>query len=195
MALQYGVWAVAAALFGYEAPLWLRYSHHNSHHRSLAWIGLVSILSVIWAVLHINYEFLLIVLYTERVLHKPIADSVGTKRNAVLGFESFIRKRDGLEASLRNTAPSIVFGWGFLVLSAILFIDIRHAHWSHLDWWWVAISGPLFVIVCFKFGRLCFLNRELKRVVSEEDDAGEYIYFDDALQGELERVVSEELKN
>lgn len=156
--LQYGTWAVAAALFGYIAPLWLKYSNH----RNLEWIALVSILAVNWAVLHINYEFLLIVVYLENVLHKPLAIEVGAKPDAVLGFEGFIRKRGGLENFHRNIAPIIVFGIGTVVLFALLLIDIFCTGWSYSDIWWAIASVPILIIVCIKIWQISVLNRELK---------------------------------
>lgn len=155
--LQYGAWAVAAALFGYEAPLWMQYSDH----RKLEWIGVVSILAVNWAVLHINYEFLLIVHYMESLLHERLANVAGTNPDGLLGFEGFIRQRSRLENFHRNIAPSLVFGAGTVALFGLLIVNVIYTHWSRLDWWWAAASGPLAFIVVLKAWQLSKLNGEL----------------------------------
>jgi len=156
--LQYATWAIAAALLGYLAPAWST----TSNHRNLEWVGLLGVLAVSWAVLHINYEMLVIVRYLKEVLLPRMGTDYSVTLDEALGFEGWIRKLGRVEDFHRTQAPNILFGIGFVVLLVLLSRDIIHTHWAESDTWWALVSGPLLVIVCMKIQRLSVLIGQLQ---------------------------------
>lgn len=155
--MQYVVWGIAAGLFGYLAPLW--WTGHS--HQNLEWIGLLCLLAVTWAVLHINYEFLAIVQYLKEQLLPnmgvPVADL-----DEALGFERWIRTL-GMENLHRDQATSLPFLVGFVALVVLLWRDFSYAKWSSSDTWWAVLSGSLVVVIFVKVWRLEALKKRLNR--------------------------------
>lgn len=154
--LQYATWGTAAALFGYLVSAW----SNVIVHRSLEWLALICLLAVSWAVLHINFEMFVIVLYLKEVLFKDMASDTGAKPDEVMGFEGWIRDRGGLENFHRNIAPTIIFGVGFAVLAFLLLKDIIH-NLACSDIGWLALFLPLAAIVLVKIYGIAVLSKRL----------------------------------
>lgn len=165
--LQYATWGLAAALFGYLAPLWTR---DASSHRNLEWIAILSLLTVSWAGLHILYEMLVIVQYLMEVLLKNLADDYGLKVRDVWGFEGWLRKIKWWDDAHRNYAIHVIFILAFGVLVALLYGNIKSGHWERSDTWWAVVSGSFTVIVGWKVWRYMVLVRELQRLSRQFQD-------------------------
>ena len=103
--MQYAAWGIAAGLFGYLASLW--WTVHS--HQSLEWIGVLCLLAVSWAVLHINFEFLVIVLYLKEELLPHMGFLSVEELDKALGFERFLRKLGTIESLHRDHATSLPF--------------------------------------------------------------------------------------
>jgi predicted DNA-binding protein len=152
--LQYATWGAAAALSGYLATLWSAPTNHQNfdptNRQNLEWITLVCLLTVIWAVLHINYEMFVIVLYLKEELLKNLATD----------FEGWIRKLGWVEDLHRIHAATIIFAIGLAVLVWLLCQDLRPCDWVT---WWLAVSVSLALIVGVKLWRIGALNKRLKK--------------------------------
>lgn len=157
--MQYAAWGIAAGLFGYLASLW--WTVHS--HQSLEWIGVLCLLAVSWAVLHINFEFLVIVLYLKEELLPHMGFLSVEELDKALGFERFLRKLGTIESLHRDHATSLPFIVGPAVLLILLWGDVSHGHWSYSDTWWAVLSGSLLLIICVKVWRLEVLKRRLNR--------------------------------
>ena len=157
--LQYATWGTAAVLFGYLVAAWSTVSSH----RGLEWLALICLLAVSWAVLHINYEMFVIVLYLKEMLFQNMADDAGVRLDEVTGFESWIRNRGRLEDFHRNQAPTVVFGVGFAVLAFLLLKDIIYGHWAHSDAGWLILFVPLAAIVGAKIRGISVLSKQLQK--------------------------------
>jgi hypothetical protein len=159
--LQYATWGLAAALFGYLAPLWTK---ESSSHRNLEWIAILSLLTVSWAGLHILYEMLVIVCYLMEELLKNLAADYGLKPRDVWGFEGWIRTLRWLDDVHRNYAIHAIFVLAFSVLVGLLYGDVKRGYWGSSDTWWSVVCGCLTVIVAVKVWRFMVLSRELQRL-------------------------------
>ena len=144
--LQYATWGAAAALSGYLATLWSA----PTNRQNLEWITLVCLLAVSWAVLHINYEMFVIVLYLKEELLKSLATD----------FEGWIRKLGRVEDLHRTQAANIIFTIGLAVLLWLLYRDLKPRDWVT---WWLAVSVSLALIVGVKLWRIWALNKRLKK--------------------------------
>ena len=64
----------------------------GAYHQSLEWIGVLCLLAVSWAVLHINFEFLVIVLYLKEELLPHMGFLSVEELDKALGFERFLER-------------------------------------------------------------------------------------------------------
>jgi hypothetical protein len=160
--LQYSTWAIAAVLFGYLAPLGLA----QNNHRNFEWTGVLCILAVGWAALHINYEILVIVSYLINILLPALGADYRIKNDVALGFEGWIRRRGGRENIHRNVAPNILFILGAGILLILLLSDIVCNHLAISEIWWIVICGPLAGFVGWKAWAVLALLKRLDKDVA-----------------------------
>lgn len=168
VAMQNAAWGIAAALFGYLASLWWKVDNPLN----LEWIGMLCLLSVSWAVLHINYEFSLIALYILEELLPRMTSSSTVLLDKSLGFERWIRTFKWFDNCHRNEMTFAPFIVGFVALSSLIGKGIYCAQWSAADLWWLVISGSLALIVVVKSVFFVRLGKRIKRAsqgsISEE---------------------------
>jgi hypothetical protein len=85
--LQYATYAMAAALFGFLATSWA----DSNHKRDLAWMSVLALLFIGWALYHSTYELFTEVVYVETHLIPIIKKQALVPHKDFWNFETFMK--------------------------------------------------------------------------------------------------------